>query len=158
MLVATSTCTPSFWRYGRAQRLGRRERKAFHGHARPDGPALRGPARWARERARPWPGLAMAWRAGAAHEPDQAVRWVDGWIHRSLRAARGVRRLFRCAARPLPASHVSAPCSRRQGRRGRAAGCWWVVTVARRRTGPLTAMACPPPQHVLPSHLLANKM
>jgi hypothetical protein len=136
----------AFWRYyGRAQRFGRRGRTAFtatpparrcgtDGRGRGDGPAC---ASWSGGMVgagapRPWPGL--AWRAAAAHEPDQGVRWSGGLA-------------ARC---PLPSPaclpHVSAPCSRRQTR-GRPA--------ATGRPPPAALVPCWP-QHVSPNHLLAN--
>jgi hypothetical protein len=62
----------SFWRYVRP-----RAAPWTPGAQIVSRPRLTTPLRHGgRGRARPWPGL--AWRAAAAHEPDQAVRWVGG--------------------------------------------------------------------------------
>lgn len=101
------------------------------GRGRRDGPAC---ASWSGGMVgagapRPWPWPGLAWRAAAAHEPDQAVRWV-GWVDSPLaeRCAAPFYSLalLRCPSRrPLPCpacirpGPVSAPCTRRQG---------WVAT------------------------------
>jgi hypothetical protein len=133
--------TAAFWRPAR--------RCGTDGRGRRDGPAC---ASWSGGMVgagAPRPGL--AWRAAAAHEPDQGVRWSGGLAARSLSAVRRLfTRLFCCVARPLPCPaclpHVSAPCSRRQTRgRPDASG----------RPPPAALVPCWP-QHVSPNHLLAN--